>query len=257
MQHTGPQTKKYISYGSGNKAWATVEWGKCSKDGIQQPRANSTYPNCRRWEENAAHLNRFPDKERQLTLIKCIEEIEDWMIDNHTYPELIDWIPKYLLPQWRANFVDLGNISQTMRQVGAAQDKIAWRLFADGKIAQPIRKLQEYYLSSCLIHLTIDLWMWGLIRKLLNLTHSQWIFCNITKHHHNNGVVKLETKQDITKEIKRQLNMRLYNLPPESKYLLKIDTSELLDRKLETSNIGYMQWELPQLQGNSAETIRQ
>ena len=76
--------------------------------------------------------------------------------------------------------------------------------------------------------------MQGLIRKLLNLTHSHWIFRHITKYHHRNGMVKLNVnvKQDIMKEIKTQLDMGLCNLSPESKCLLEIDTLELLDNKI-------------------------
>ena len=69
--------------------------------------------------------------------------------------------------------------------------------------------------------------MRGLIEKLLALTHSQWIFRNITKHHHTNGTIKLEAKQDVMKETERQLVLGLCNLPPENRFLIKIDTSEL------------------------------
>ena len=43
-----------------------------------------------------------------------------------------------------------------------------------------------------------------------------------------NGKIKLDAKQDIMKEIERQLIMGLYNLPTESKCLLEVDTSKLL-----------------------------
>ena len=39
-------------------------------------------------------------------------------------------------------------MSQMTRKVVADQDKISWRYFIEGKIAQPIRNLQEYYLLS-------------------------------------------------------------------------------------------------------------
>ena len=103
----------------------------------------------------------------------------------------------------------------------------------EGMIAQPTRQLQEYYLISCPTHLTINLWIGELIGKLPGLTHSQWILRNITKHHHLNRTIKLELKRDIMKETECQLGMGLCNLPTESKYLLEIDTSKLLDRKIE------------------------
>ena len=71
-------------------------------------------------------------------LLESIQEIKEWAIDNHTYPELIKWIPKYLLHQGLSNFVDLGDMSQTMRRIGLAQDRIGWRYFMEGKIAHPL-----------------------------------------------------------------------------------------------------------------------
>ena len=41
--------------------------------------------------------NYFIAVDQQLMLIKCIEEIKEWMLDNHTYPELLEWVLKYLL----------------------------------------------------------------------------------------------------------------------------------------------------------------
>ena len=57
-------------------------------------------------------------------LIKCTKDIKEWVVNNHTHSKLIEWVPNYLLRQGRANFMDLGEISQLMRKVGVAQDKI-------------------------------------------------------------------------------------------------------------------------------------
>ena len=86
-------------------------------------------------------------------------------------------------------------MSRTMRCVGVAQDKIVWRHFMESKIVQPTRNLQELYLLSCPTRLTIVAWMGGFIGKLIDLTHPQWIFRNITKHHNTNGTIKLDVKQ--------------------------------------------------------------
>ena len=52
--------------------------------------ANSKYPNCGVHNKNDAPLNRFPNRDRRLMLIECIEDIKEWMVDNHTYPELVE-----------------------------------------------------------------------------------------------------------------------------------------------------------------------
>ena len=68
-------------------------------------------------------------------IIKCTKDIKEWMVENHTYPELIEWVLKHLLQKGRDNFLDLGEMLHVMRGVGAAQDKVGWRYFIEGKIA--------------------------------------------------------------------------------------------------------------------------
>lgn len=64
--------------------------------------------------------------------------------------------------------------------------------------------------------------MKGLVGQLLQMTHSQWIFRNITKHHHTNRTIKLKEQDDVLREIEKQLDLGIGQLPDESKFLLKI-----------------------------------
>ena len=110
---------------------------------------------------------------------------------------------------------------------------IGWRNFTEGKICKRLCLLQETHLLGCDTMSTIDSWMRGFLEQLLSLTHSQWIFRNITKHHSTNGTIQLDRRESILKEIERQLNLGVGSLPPESRCLLEIDTSELSSRKTE------------------------
>ena len=65
-------------------------------------------------------------------------------------------------------------------------------------------------------------------------SHPLWIFRYITKNYHTNWTIKLDAKHNITEEIERQLVMGFCNLPPESKFLLEIDTSELLSSTIKS-----------------------
>ena len=83
-------------------------------------------------------------------------------------------------------------MSSSMRRIAHAADNIGWTYFTEGKIPHLLRNLQSRYIVHCPTLLTIDTWMIGFIYQLLELTHSQWIFRNITKHHHTNGTIELE-----------------------------------------------------------------
>ncbi len=69
-------------------------------------------PNCGA-RETDAHLMRYPDEDRTRLLIKNVEELEKWMkTDSRTDPELIYWIPKYILMLNDKPFAQLGCMSQ-------------------------------------------------------------------------------------------------------------------------------------------------
>ena len=108
----------------------------------------------------------------------------------------------------------LGTMLQQMRQISYVTDMIGWTHFTDGRLYLPLKILQEHYLSHCYTYLTVDSCMRAFIGKILELTHSQWIFQNITKHHHTNGTIKLKAQRDVLKEIERQLNLGITALPP-------------------------------------------
>ncbi|KAL7526919.1 hypothetical protein ACHAXR_001711, partial [Thalassiosira sp. AJA248-18] len=122
-------------------------------------------------------------------------------------------------------------MSQEMRRAGNAQDKIGWRHFTEGKIAMAIRNMQEGYLIGAPTRLSIDSWIKGLIQLLLQLTHAQWIFRNITKHHSSNGSLKLAAREEVLKEVERQLELGLESLHPESQFLLEIPYDTLDDMR--------------------------
>ena len=72
-----------------------------------------------------------------------------------------------------------------------SQDRIGWRHFTEGKVTKDIQELQWVYLASKRTRLTVDSWMKGFVGKLIEMTHKQWIFRCITKHHRTKGTKAL------------------------------------------------------------------
>jgi hypothetical protein len=191
-------------------------------------------PNCGRRGEDANHLLRCGDDRRKQCLQRGVNELVKWMQEHDTHEGLRQHIPAYIRAQGLINFADLRDMSPLMRRIGHAQDRIGWRHFTEGRIALKIRDLQDMHLLQCGSRLTIQAWMKGFIGKLHEMTHGQWIFRNITKHHHTNGTIKLADRQEVFKEINRQLGMGIGSLPPESRCLLEIPRRDLMERSTES-----------------------
>ncbi len=144
-------------------------------------------PNCGA-RETASHLMRCPDRDRMRLLIETMEELEKWMeMDDKTDPELIYWIPKYILMRDDKPFSQLGYMSDKMRSLAESQDKIGWRHFTEGYISIHFYNIQHFHLSMSGRYLNGSDWTKQFISKFLQLTHSQWIYQNISLHDKKQG----------------------------------------------------------------------
>jgi hypothetical protein len=112
-------------------------------------------PNCGA-RETDARLMRCPDEDRTRLLIKNVEELEKWMeTDGRTDPELIYWIPKYLLMRNDKPFYQLGYMSQELHTLVESQDKIGWRNFTERYISSHFYYIQQFHLlMSSIVILT-------------------------------------------------------------------------------------------------------
>ena len=81
-----------------------------------------------------------------------------------------------------------------MRAITEDQDRIGWANFVEDRIIKRIRDMQTMYMCNRGSTCTEDHWSRELIRKLMELTHEQWLKHNLTKHHRNDGSIALKTK---------------------------------------------------------------
>ena len=105
-----------------------------------------------------------------------------------------------------------------MRDLATSQDIIGWHNFMEGCISTDIFATQHAHLSSSLARINALDWMMHLIRKLLHMTHGQWM----VKH-------RLELIQQMNTLSGTQLHM----VPKESQFLLEIDMNDLAAGELE------------------------
>ena len=130
-------------------------------------------PNCDA-RETDTHQMRCLDKDRTRSLIKNVVELEKWMeIDGRTDPELIYWIPKYILMQNNKPFSQLGYMSNKMRTLAESQDKIGWRNFMEVYISSHFYNIQWFHLSMSISFLNCSNWTKRFIAKILQFTHLQ------------------------------------------------------------------------------------
>jgi hypothetical protein len=81
-------------------------------------------PNCGA-KETDAHLMRCSDEDCTRFLIDNVDKLTRWLeTDGIKHPELLYWIPKYILMRNDKPFSQLGHMSPPMCSLAESQDKI-------------------------------------------------------------------------------------------------------------------------------------
>ena len=112
-------------------------------------------PNCGR-RETAAHLMLCPDNSRTKLLNDTVGDLISWMSRNdQTDPEILYWIPKYILMRDDKPLSEMGSMSPQFKALAASQDLIGWREFTEGH-SQLIFTLSSPSISPCQVAISTE-----------------------------------------------------------------------------------------------------
>jgi hypothetical protein len=107
------------------------------------------------------------------------------------------------------------------------QDRIGWRQFMEGMVCKKIRGIQEAYVMIEGMHTSAPRWTTGLILKLLETTHGQWLCRNVQVHDAIVGTRVTTQKEQIQHKIEHQLELGVTRLLQEDKYLMEINLEDM------------------------------
>ena len=213
--------------------WLTKQASKFCGSRVQMARMHGhegeddACPNCGNPGERASHLNVCVDEGRSKLFFEMVDRLEEWMWSTATDPELACWIPMYLRARNSSSFRNLRYLPSRLSRLATTQDGIGWLHFLEGKVSSEIRNIQALFLAQSNTRVTIDSWMSKFIGHFLDISHSQWIYRNITLHHHSRGTLQLRRRKEVLAEIERQLQLPASEIPETSRFLLEIPRDEL------------------------------
>jgi hypothetical protein len=93
-------------------------------------------------------------------------------------------------------------------------------------------------------------WTKQFISKVLQITHSQWIYRNISLHNRQQGYLRNKQLEDLLQEITELSDLSPDKVPESCQFLLEVNFTDLTSSHLETQ----WYWTLP---NNTALTARQ
>ncbi len=161
--------------------------------------------------------------------------------DGRTDPELIYWIPKYILMRNDKPFSQLGYMSQKMRALVESQDKIEWRNFMEGYISSHFYNIQWFHLLMSSSYLNGSNWTKQCIAKILQVTHSLCIYRNIFLHDKRQGYLRNKQSEDLLQEIAKLSELSPNKVPDNCRFLLEVNFTKLTHLTWRLNNIGPLQ----------------
>ena len=84
-------------------------------------------------------------------------------------------------------------------------------------------EFQSYYLADAQSYMNGQDWTKGFISKIFQITHSQWIYINISFHDEEVGYLRRKEMEAMKFEAEEMACTNPAELPKKSRFLLKMD----------------------------------
>ena len=93
----------------------------------------------------------------------------------------------------------------------------------EGRISKHFWTIQQRHLEDADSYMNGIDWVKQFITKILQITHSQWIFRNFTLHDKQGGELQQQEIKQMREEALRFARINPTELRPESRFLLELD----------------------------------
>ena len=185
-------------------------------------------PSCEDDIETTGHILCCREVGRVEALQLSISLLDDWLAASDTAPALRRLLVSFARGRGRRRMSTLvEGMADEWKEIGRAHDTIGWRRFMEGMIPHRIRAVQRDYLAVVGSTWTVTSWMKGLVVKLLEVTHGQWLYRNIQVHDQVAGALASKKKEDLRAAIEEVIGGKEEELADDDKWLLEVNLGDL------------------------------
>ena len=187
-------------------------------------------PSCKRWNETSGHILICREKGRATFWQASVDLLDKWLKDTNTDPIIRHAVVSFARERGRRTMSEIirnMDAEEHHSTMAHAQDVIGWRRLMEGMISQSIVISQDIYRARQDEGWETGRWATGLVTKLLEVTHGQWLYRNLVVHEARTGVLRTEQKEAIQREIDKQLEMGNGDLLEEDQYLTEINLGDM------------------------------
>jgi hypothetical protein len=185
-------------------------------------------PSCMQEKETCEHILFCNNTGRVEVFRHSIQLLDEWMQEAGTDPTLRDCITDYTSGRGGQLMSSITwGLPSRYQLMAQSVDKIGWRRFMEGMIPKEIREIQEAFTSVEGALISSKTWSTGIIVKLLEAVHGQWLYCCIQIHDRNRGTLVTAKKEALQQEIEEQMERGWSDLLEEDQYLAEVNLEGL------------------------------
>ncbi len=185
-------------------------------------------PSCTQVPKRCTHVLFCNHAGRVDVLMKSINLLACWLTEVDTDPNLWGCIVDYAKGHREVTMSDIClGMDTRYRLMAQDQDAIGWRRFMEGMICQQIREIQAMYTVIEGSRVTLEHWTMGVVVKLLEATHGQWLYQCIQVHNRVQGTLVIQRKEELQQEIEAQQDQGFDGLLKEDQFLAEVNLEDL------------------------------
>ncbi len=211
--------------------WITKHVSHFCGTNRQLSRMDNTIQNicmcCNEFDEDTSHITRCRNKGRRLMLTQTTQELFDWMEEAQGNTLLIEALASYLNYRGRRSMRSIIHMHPELYDFACDHDKLGWDNFMEGRICKSLFQLQAQTLIDKSSNWTIKSWSCQFIKRVLHITHCQWLYRNARIHIKlADGLTEPEHKK-IIRLVHSLLDTDPNDLLPQHRHLLQEDFLKL------------------------------
>jgi hypothetical protein len=211
--------------------WVTKHVSHFCGTNRQLSKMDSTVKNicmcCNKSDESTSHITRCRNKGRVQMFNQSTQDLLDWMDTAHGNTLLTESLATYLHHRGRRSMKSIVREHPELHNFARDHDKLGWDNFMEGRICTALFQLQASTLTAVSSKWTIKSWSCHFIKRVLSITHRQWLYRNARIHIRlADGLTEPEHKT-IIQLVQDLLHTDPNDLLPQHRYLLQQDFRQL------------------------------
>jgi hypothetical protein len=185
-------------------------------------------PCCLQEQDTCAHVLHCCHHGRVETIHGTLNLIKDRLEEAETEPELQEVLMEYACGRGGLSMEEVCcGRGKGFARLGRDQDEIGWRWFMEAMVCKQAREMQTLHRFRAGTSTPPDQWASGLILKLMETTHGQWLYRNVQIHTNVSGTEATLRKEAIQKEIEEQLETGGEGLLEEDQLMMEVNLGNM------------------------------